>query len=127
MGALDLAEVMDDLAAEAPTGWNAYAYPADGIVVPAMVVGYPDEIDIAQTFTRGTDHCIIPVWFVVGRVVEKAARDKLSALLSGSVDIIATLRNAAGQVSEVVKVTVETITVGAVAYLAARFDVEVWS
>lgn len=126
MSAIDVAAVMDDLAGAAPDGWHGYAYQTDSIVEPAMVVGLP-EIEVGVTFGRGSDHATFPVWFLIGKVMNKAARDRFSAIVAGADDMVAALADVAGQVTVVMRITLDTVVVTGIAYLGARFEVEVWS
>lgn len=131
-----LSTVMDAIAAELiadlPAGTRAYGYPIPDPVPPCAIVGYPTKLDYDFTFhapaTTGKVEATFPVWFVVGRVLDKAARDALSAVITGAPGVKESLDgNLAGAVDfcEVVDCQVETLTISAVDYLAARFDVEV--
>ena len=133
MAQMNLSNIMDGLAAKviaaditAGTPYNVYPFPPLSITVPCAIVGYPTAIDFDTTFQRGSDTVDIPVWFVVGRSTTKAARDKLSSILTGVGSIKTALDGPStfGDI-RVVDAAVETITIGLVDYLSARFDCEV--
>lgn len=97
-----------------------------------MIVGYPTTLDYDLTFhaggTTGKISAVFPVWYVVGKVIDKDARDKLSAVITGAPGIKESLDgNLAGAVdiANVKDVKVEELPIGEVPYLAARFELEV--
>jgi hypothetical protein len=135
MSALALAATMDALAAKfvsAGVVANAYAYPAETIQPVCAIVGYP-EIDFDLTMGRGGDTARFPVYVVVGRVREKAARDPLSALITGAagtknaLDGTLTYSGTTYGDARVTDCRIETLTVAGVEYLCATFDVEVYT
>ena len=121
--------VMDGLAALAVTAGladNVYAWPADSVTVPCLVVGYPSGLAYDGTYGRGMDTWTLPLWFVVGKASTKDARDRLSTILNDSSSVKSALDGA--QTFGDVRVTtarVTEVTIGAVAYLAAEFECEV--
>lgn len=131
-----LATVMDAIAAEMSTdmvaGTRTYAFPVSNPTPPCAIVGYPTKLDYDLTFhasgTTGKIAATFPVWFVVGKVLDKAARDRLSAVITGAPGIKESLDgNLASTVDicSVIDCVIETLTISDVDYLAARFDVEV--
>jgi hypothetical protein len=85
-GAVQLGPLMDAIAGKVPAGatGRVHAWPVESISPPCAVVGYPDEpIDFDLTMGRGSDRLTIPLWFAVGKPVERTARDALSAVLTG--------------------------------------------
>jgi hypothetical protein len=87
-GPIQLGPIMDAIAAKVPAEatQRVHAFPVAEVNPPCAVVGYPDEpISFDATFQRGSDRATIPVYFVVGKVVERTARDALSAILAGAV------------------------------------------
>ena len=120
-----MAEIMDGLAALVPTD-NAYAWPVESVTVPCFVVGYPSNVDFDLTFGRGGDTFRLPVWQVVGKSGSKAARDLLSAALTGVASVKEALDGAQtfGDV-RVTDASIEEITIAAVAYVGIKFNVEV--
>lgn len=128
--------IMDAIAAEIvadlPAGTRASAYPIPNPTPPQVIVGYPTRLDYDMTFhagaTTGKIEATFPVWYVVGQVLDKAARDALSAVITGAPGIKESLDgNLAGAVDycTVKDCQVAQITIADVRYLAARFDVEV--
>ena len=130
-----LSTVMDAIAAELiADGVTARAsgYPISNPTPPCAIVGYPTKLDFDFTFhalgTTGKVDATFPVWFVVGRVIDKAARDALSAVITGASGIKESLDgNLAASVDfcNVVDCQVQALTIADVEYLAARFDVRV--
>lgn len=122
---------MDAIAAAIETAAvtdRAYAWPSEEINPPCAVVGYPSDIDFDLTFGRGADTATIPVYFVVGRIVERSARDKLSTIIAGATGIKDVLDGNLGGTVDTARVTdckPMPITVGGIDYLSAKFEVEV--
>lgn len=111
---------------------RAFGYPIPNPTPPCAIVGYPTKLDFDMTFhalgTTGKVHATFPVWLVVGRVVDKAARDALSAVLTGATGIKESLDGnlaASVDICNVVDCQVQALTIADVEYLAARFDVEI--
>lgn len=134
--ALDnLGEIMDAIAsaittADTPITLRAQAWPAESVQPPMVVVGYPESIDFDVTFKRGADKCTIPVYFVVGKLTTRAARDAISAVIAGAGSVKELLDGNLGGKVQTLRVTdcrPESIKIGGVDYLAARFDAEVYA
>lgn len=125
MGEVALSEVMDGLAGLATVA-NVYAWPVKSLNTPAIVVGYPTEIDFDLTFQRGGDRVIVPVWYVVGDSMNAATRDLLSDALAGAAGFKDQLDgvHSFGSVG-VASASIETVAVGGVDYIAIRFECEV--
>lgn len=128
--AINLNTVMDTLgtALGSVTGLRVYDYQTDNVAVPAAVVGLPDELTYDHTMQRGKDQAVFPVYVLVGKVSDRAARDKLAAYCDGtgaaSVSVKAALDGIGGNVTRVESVTFGQVTVGGVEYLAAIFQVD---
>lgn len=131
MTALNLSATMDAIAAllTAETDDTAYAFPAESVVAPCWVVGYP-EIDYDTVFVRGSDRAVFPVYRVVPRNDPESARDALSAVISQAHDIKAILDgdiSGAVQTARVTGCKPVFIEIGGVPELAAEFSLEVYS
>lgn len=83
---MDLGAVMDEVAARIDTieGLRVFAYPPDNVAPPAAIVDYPDTYTYDDTFRRGMDRISLPVMVLVGKVSERASRDRISDWLSRS-------------------------------------------
>jgi hypothetical protein len=132
MAALDLKTVMDALATACPTsaGTRKFGYPVGAVEPPAVIVGYPTTCEFDATFGRGSDRAVFPIWYVVGRVMEKASRDKLSAVITDMAAISSSIGGVHApsiQTARVTDCTPESVIIGAETYIAARFDVEVYT
>jgi hypothetical protein len=89
-GPIQLGPTMDALAAKVPAeaAERVHAWPVKQVNPPCAVVGYPDEpIAFDATFQRGSDRATIPIYFLVGGVHDRTARDALSAILTGATGI----------------------------------------
>ena len=131
-----LSTVMDAIAAELVTDIGATfrvsAYPVGSPNPPQAIVGYPSKLDYDYTFhalgSTGKISATFPIWYVVGQVLDKTSRDALSAVLTGAPGIAESLGGTLGGTVDVANVSdcqVETVTIGDVDYLSARFDLEV--
>ena len=133
--ALDLGAVMDALGVRLSTipGLRVADYAADSVVPPAAIVGLPEEVEYDATAGRGADRCVIPVLVVVGKVSDRAARDAIAPYVSGigAVSIKAAIEGGAsdlGGAAHTVRVTscrIDIVTIAAIDYLGAAFNVEV--
>ncbi len=134
-----MAAVMDALAAVTVPSIPAssrFAWPQSSVVPPAWVIGYP-QIDEDLSFVGGYVTATFPCWYITGEVDQKSARNRLSVVLGGTsriktaIEGTATLNGSGGspvaQSTRVTSVQPETVVVGAVNLLAARFEVEVLS
>lgn len=131
--ATTLSRVMDGLAALITTAAfvdNVYAWPAPTVSVPCAVVGYPTSIEFDLTFQGSAAYQThntyrIPVWFLVADGETEAARDALSNILSDAASIKTALDgNQTFGTVHVTDAVVEQVIVGAVNYVALRFDTE---
>src|SRR5258708_5405529 len=136
---MDLAAIMDALAGATPTVATAgsapttkFAYPVATLVPPAVVVGYPTDIEYDATMARGSDKVTIPVWYVCGPGGDKAARAVVSAVIGGANEMKAAIESNATlktkvQTARVTTATPDSIVIGTVTMIAVRFDVEVYT
>jgi hypothetical protein len=134
--ALDLNAVMDAIGARlvGVTGLRVYDYAADAASPPAAIVALPDMVAYDEVAGRGADRVVIPVTVLVGRVSDRAARDQLAQYVSGTgaLSVKAAIEGGTGDlggVAHTVRVTearIEIVTIQAVEYLGASFDVEVY-
>lgn len=130
---LALPAVMDGLGAALGTLFaRVFDYPPDSVSPPAAIVGYPTVWSYDATYRRGRDTAVFPVTVVVGKVSDRASRDVLAPYVTGdgassvkvAIEADRTLGGAAGSCS-VRGAEFATVTIAAVEYLAASFDVEV--
>lgn len=131
-GPTNLAAIMDAMAAAVPplASGKVYGYPVEDFTIPAAIVGYPTTIDFDRTFARGSDRLVIPLFFIVGKVVARQSRNDLAEVVSGANEIKAALEANVGllSVAQTVRVTdcrIESVTAGGIDYIAAIFDTEV--
>lgn len=133
MSAIDMSAVMDAIAerlTENNVSPRVYAWPEGSISAPCAVVGYPTELDFDMTFKRGGDRAVFPVYLLVGNAVTRAARDALSGIIAGATGVKDAIDGNLGGAVQSARVTncrIEEVAVGGVAYLAARFDTEVFT
>lgn len=132
MALTNLGPIMDAIAdATVSAGLvpRADGWPSDAIEPPCVVVGYPTDVMYDLTMANGADVATIPVYFVVGRTMEKAARDALSGVIAGAPSIKSALEaSALGGIVDsvrVIRMDVVQLAVGTLNYVAARFTAEV--
>ena len=108
-------------------GLRVFAYPVGSASPPAAMVGYP-ELQYDSTKGRGIDRGVFPVTVLVGKADDRSASDSMDALLTGTGIKAALEPNLAGAVEtvRVMSARAEVVTLGAVDYLGALFDVEVY-
>lgn len=99
---MNLATVMQEIAdrLDTITGLRVYAYPPDNVQPPAAVVSYPETYTFDEAFARGMDRIPdLPVVVLVGRVSDRASRDRIAGYVDGSgvQSIKAVLEVGAGQ------------------------------
>ena len=134
--AIDLGAVMDAIGTRlvGVTGLRVYDYAADAASPPAAIVALPTTVEYDAVMGRGADRVVIPVTVLVGKVSERAARDKLAAYVSGTgassikaaVEGSDATLGGAAQTVRVAEARIDVVTIGAVEYLGASFDVEVF-
>ena len=129
MGAIDLAAIMDGIAAQiAASGLarNVYSYPVSTVVEPCALVDYPTRIDLSATMQRGTDHVVLPVLFLVSQTFSRESRDALSAVIDGAPDLVSAIEGsyAYGDVA-VTDADVTAVVVGGIEYLGLKLTVDV--
>lgn len=81
---MDLGAVMDEIGDRLDTldGLRVYRYPPDNVQPPAAIVTYPDTYTYDETMRRGMDRITLPVVLLVGKVSDRASRDRISDWLS---------------------------------------------
>jgi len=129
VGAIDLAAIMDGIAAQiAASGLarNVYSYPVSTVVEPCALVDYPTRIDLSATMQRGTDHVVLPVLFLVSQTFSRESRDALSAVIDGAPDLVSAIEGsyAYGDVA-VTDADVTAVVVGGIEYLGLKLTVDV--
>ncbi len=130
---MNLASVMDAVAARLGTitGLRVTAYPDGQINVPAAIVTMPSALMFDETYGRGADRMNLPVVVLVSGTVPRAARNALGAYASavGAKSIKAVLEGGTYAVFDTLRVTgvqFDVYQVGAVAYPAAIFDLDIY-
>jgi len=134
--ALDLNAVMDAIGARllGVTGLRVYDYAADAASPPAAIVALPDVVEYDIAGARAADRVVIPVTVLVGKVSDRAARDQLAQYVSGTgaSSVKTAIEGGTGDLggaAHTVRVTdarIDVVTIGAIDYLGASFNVEVY-
>lgn len=135
--ALDLNAVMDAIGARlvGVTGLRVYDYAADAASPPAAIVALPETVEYDVTGARAADRVVIPVTVLVGRVSDRAARDQLAQYVSGTGALSIKTAIEGGPDSNlggtahtvrVIEARIDVVTIQAVDYLGASFDVEIY-
>jgi hypothetical protein len=129
---MDLADVMDQVAARLDTieGLRVHAHPPGRVVPPAAVVSYPDTLEFDATYGRGMDRMTLPVVLVVGRAVDRAARDELAAYCNGAGQrsIKGVLESGAYTAFDTIRVQdidFDVVTIAAIDYIAALLTLDI--
>lgn len=130
---LDLGAVMAGIGTRLETivGLRVSTYPADRANPPQAIVSLPEIVEYDAVMGRGADRVVIPVTVLVGKVSDRAARDKLARYVSGSgADSVKAAVDGelggAAQTARVTGATISVVTIEAIEYLGASFDVEVY-
>lgn len=131
--ALDLNAVMDALGTRLSTiaGLRVSTYPADRANPPQAIVSLPETVEYDAVMARGADRVVIPITVLVGKVSDRAARTQLARYVSGegSESIKTAVDGDLGGSAHTVRVTgatISVVTIEAIEYLGASFDVEVF-
>ena len=106
------------------SGLRVFDFIPDNVNPPAAVVGMPELLTYDNTMGRGTDRATFKVTVLVGKVSDRAARDKLAAYLDGtgaaSVSVKTALDAIAGGRCTQAEIAVYTFPSGV--FLGADFD-----
>jgi hypothetical protein len=131
--ALDLNSVMDAIGVRLGTisGLRVADYPSDAANPPQAIVSLPETVEYDSVMGRGADRVVIPITVLVGRVSDRAARDLLAQYVSGTgaTSIKTAVDGDLGGTVHTARVTGASmcvVTIQAVEYLGASFDVEVY-
>lgn len=131
--ALDLGSVMDAIGVRLGTiaGLRVADYPSDAANPPQAIVSLPETVEYDTVMGRGADRVVIQVTVLVGKVSDRAARDALARYVSGegaSSVKTAVDGDLGGAVhsARVTGATINIVTIQAIDYLGASFDVEVF-
>lgn len=129
---MNVSDTMTEIADQLDTisGLRVFDYVPDSLPVPAAVVAFPDTYEFDHAYSRGMDRLTLPVHCLVGRVSDRTAKGVLGAYMAGSGAQSFKEVLEAGSYTEicslrVMSVTVSTVLVGAIDYLAATFLVDV--
>jgi hypothetical protein len=133
VGAVNVADVMEEIGdvLDTLTGLRVHRHPPGSIVPPAGVVSYPERVAYDQTYGRGMDRLEgLPVVLLAGKVTERTARDKMGAWSAGTgaASVKVALESHAWASCDdvhVASVEFDTVSIGAVDYLAAVFSLNV--
>lgn len=97
MTGIDLTAVMDGLAAAVDAALasdkTCYAYPVEDLTIGDAVVGYPETIEVTQTFRRGMDRATVPVYLIAGLSQDKSTRDTIADFITGSGSLITAIES----------------------------------
>lgn len=130
---MDLGAVMQAVADRLDTiaGLRVYAYPADNVSPPAAVVTYPFTYTYDETYGRGSDRMDLRVVALVGKVSDRASRDKLSRYVDGSgtasfKQVLESGTYVTFDSLRVAGVEFDVISIAGVEYLAATLTVDIF-
>lgn len=129
---MNLGAVMQEIAdrIDTITGLRVYAYPPNSVAAPAAIVSYPDTYTYDATYGRGMDRIEdLPVVLVVGKVSDRASRDKITQFVDGSgaksiKQVVESGSYTQFHTVRVTAVTFDMVTIAAVEYLGATFTLD---
>lgn len=132
---IDIGAVMDAIgtALTAVPNLRVRDYPSESANPPEAIVSLPTQLEYDVVMGRGADRAVIPVMILVGKVSDRTARDLMARYISGtgSYSIKTALDGTLSGAAQTVRVTVamppDVVTIGAVEYLGASLEVEVYS
>jgi hypothetical protein len=106
---------------------RAYAWPAERVEPPCLVVPWPDEVQYAATYGGGIDRCRFPLILVLGRGgTAKQNRDKVAHWMSGNLPSVIESYGYTGEhVVTVSTAETDIVEIAGVAYLAMLFETDV--
>lgn len=109
---------------------DAYGWPNRNATPISAIVSYPASIEFDATFGRGSDKAVFPVFVICGDVAAEDTRDVLSVYVSGVGSVKDALDGTLGGVVQTARVTdceIAVINLAGVDYMAARYEIEVYS
>jgi len=130
---MNLGEVMQAIADRIDTiaDLRVYAYPPDVAQPPAAIVTYPETYTYDATYGRGMDRIEnLPVVLLVGKVSDRASRDKVAQYVNGSgatsvKTVLESGTYTAFDSVRVASVTFDIIAIASVEYLGATFILDI--
>jgi hypothetical protein len=131
MGALVISTVMDGVGTTLLGGGatdEIYPYPSENVSVPCWVVGFPEEeAELDETYRRGSDETVFPVYYLAGRVSDQTARDLCSAALTLAKACLDGNLGGACQTARLTSWAIRYIPIDGIDYVGIRFLLEVIS
>lgn len=130
--AFDLGNLMDELAAAVATidGIDrTFAYPAEKVEPPCVVVAWPEEVSYDQTYGGLQHDWVIPVFVLLGRGgTYRTKRDTIAGWFSRDVkEAIDGATYTGDPIVVVTEAVLDIEEVGGIGYLAIKFLVDVTS
>lgn len=111
-------------------GLRVYRYPPDSVSVPSAVVAYPETYNYDSTLGRGMDRMTLPVVVMVGKVSDRASRDRIAAYADGDGDrsvkaVVEAGTYTACDKPRVQDVEFDVLLMAGIEYLAATFNIDI--
>lgn len=129
---MNLATVMTQLGSQLGTitDLTVVSFPPAMASPPVAFFDYPDAIVYDETYHRGMDRMVLPVWVAIGAVSDESARDALALYVNGSgARSIKTVVEAGSYTAfDSVRVTdaeIGLVTINSVPYLGAKFNLDI--
>lgn len=112
------------------SGLRVYNFVAGAISPPTAIVGLPDAAEFDLTYQRGADRLTLPVTVLLSKAEDRVSAKTLANYLSGSGALSIKAAIESHDFTEpdwvrVVSAEVSIVTVAAVDYLAATFQLDV--
>lgn len=130
MAVSDVSAVMDQfgVALATITGLRVFDFPPKSAQPPFAFVDMPERVDYDLAYTRARDRATFTVVLAVADVVDRAARDAISAYAAGTgaASVKAVLDAATiGESARVTSCEFRPVTLAAGTYAGCIFDVDV--
>ncbi len=128
---MNLDAVMQEVAEDLDTipGLRVHGYPADSVTPPAAVLSYP-EVTYDETMRRGMDRYSMPLFILVGKVSDRAARKTIAPYLDGSgpksvKTVLESATHTAFHSVRVQRAEPDVVRIANVDYLAYQFTLDI--
>lgn len=129
---MNIGAVMQEIADQLDTipDLRVHAYPVKKVLPPAAVVAYPTDVTFDATYGRGMDTMTLNVVVWVANLVDRAARDAVSAHLSGTgtssvKEVLESGTYTSLDVLRVASADLDVYQMNATDYLVAVFELEI--
>jgi hypothetical protein len=126
---MDMAAVMTaikDCLHPAVVDHQAFDYPTLTVNPPTVVVGYPEGPQpYDATFSRGLDRALFPCWIVVGDIVRRESREKLTPYITAAKAALEPDLDGAVESARVTEWSIEPFSTETLDYVSVKLTIDV--